>query len=194
MKLEVRFDNLDEVRKFYDPAIVERAAYSTVKQLHSKATTAVSKAVRDEYAVNVKTVKGALKPIIRYQNGVPVGYLIYTGKRISLRHFATKSSRVRVKTRRGYRYGAKVKVKKRERAALVPGAFWGRAQGSGELQIFKRMGLSRLKIKKLTAPAIAQMVRNESALDAINELVQREADEKLANNLDHFLKRQIGIR
>ena len=195
MKLEVRFDNLEQIKQVYDPIIVEKATFSTIKQLHSKSATLVSKAVRDKYAVNVKAVKSVLKPrLTTGSDGIPTGYLVYLSKRISLRHFATRASRPKIKTKRGDRYGARVKVRKDRRAAIVPGAFWGTAKDSGEQQIFQRIGLSRLKIKKLTAPAIAQMVRGEAPINAIDDLMNREANKKLAHNLDHFIQKKIGTR
>ena len=194
MKLEVRFDNIDEVKRFYDPSAVEKAVYSTIKQLNSKAATTISKAVRERYPVTAAGIKSALKPRVSTHGGVPVGYLVYLSKRISLRHFATSSPRPRVKTRAGIRYGARVKQYKKTRAAIVPGAFWGKSKDSNVQQIFQRIGTGRLKIRKLTAPAISQMVGGEAPIKALNELIQTESNTMLSHNLDHFLQRRAGLR
>jgi len=193
VKLSFKFENLEQLRQVYDPAVVEKAAYQTVKQLQAKAATEISKTVRQRYNVSAAAIKSVMKPRLRVSAGVPTGFLIYLSKRISLRHYAT-GARPKIKTRRGIRYGARVKEYKNERAQIVPGAFFGTAKNSGSGQIFQRLGPSRLKIKKLTGPAIAQMVGGEAPIKALNDLVQREGDEKFAHNLDHFLKKQTGIR
>jgi hypothetical protein len=207
VKLSVSFDNLEDVRRAYDPAVVQKAAESTIRQLHSKAATAVNKQVRQVYNIKAGTISKSLTKRVVTREGIPAGYLIYLGGRLSLRHFSTvsgtgepsSSARPKVKTRRGVRRGARVRVKKTSKSSILKKAFWGRARagssdGEGGWQIFQRIGLSRLKVKKLTGPSIAHMVRGPEALRAINDLVQREADEKLANNLDHFMRTRAGIR
>jgi hypothetical protein len=193
VKLSFKFENLEQLRQVYDPAVVEKAAHATVKQLQSKAATEISKTVRQRYNVSAAAIKSVMTPRVKVSGGVPTGFLIYLSKRISLRHYAT-GSRPKIKTRRGIRYGARVKEYRSKRAEIVPGAFFGTAKTSGSGQIFQRLGPSRLKIKKLTGPAIAQMVGGEAPIKALNDLVQREGDEKFAHNLDHFLKKQTGIR
>lgn len=202
MKLDVRFDNLEEVKQFYDPLLVEKAAHETVKQLHSKAATLVSKEARENYAIKARDIRLALKKRVTTQGGIPVGYLVYTGARVSLRRFSSyggagepaQRARPKVKTRAGGRRGARVRVVKKRPSRIVKGAFWGRGAGGGEWQIFKRIGLSRLKIKKLTGPSIAHMVRNDESIQAINDLVGREGNGMLIHNLDHFVQRKTGLR
>ena len=194
MKLEFKFENIEGLKRVYDPAVVEKAALATVKQLQAKAATATSKAIRDRYAVSASAVKSALKPRLRVDpSGVPTGYLIYLSKRISLRYFATKAV-PKVKTKRGIRYGARVKDRKDRPTRIVPGGFFGTAKTSGSGQIFQRIGTSRLPIRKLTGPSISQMMSGRAAIDALNDLVRKEGDEKFANNLDHFMQKQIGLR
>lgn len=206
--LKVTFEDMEQLKQVYDPIIVEKAASATIKQLHSKSATLVSRAVRDKYSIKARDIKTALKQRVAFKSGVPVGYLIYTSRRISLRHFSpggrpTSRTRPRVKTARGVRRGAKIKVMKTRPARLIKGAFWGRGAigsgdgitlGDGEWQVFQRMGLSRLKIRKLTGPSISHMVRGDAPLKAINDLVQKEGGEKFANNIDHFIQKKIGTR
>lgn len=207
MKLEVSFDNLDLVKQAYDPLVVEKAALSTIRQLHSKAATQVSKKARDVYNIKAGDLSRALKKRVTTQEGIPSGYLIYTGARLSLRYFSVASgggepsatARPKVRSRAGQRRGARVRIKKTSKSSILKKAFWGKARagiedGGGQWQIFQRVGLSRLKIKKLTGPSIAHVVRGDAALKAINDLVQSEADAKLANNLDHFMQKRTGLR
>ena len=207
MRLEVRFDNLEEVKRAYDPLVVEKAARETIKQLHGLAATQVSKKVREVYNVKARDISKALKKKVVSEGGIPSGYLIYLGRRLSLRYFSTstgagapsRNARPKVKSRAGDRRGARVRIRKTSRASVLKRAFWGRgraglADGGGEWQIFQRIGLSRHPIKKLTGPSIAHMVRSNEAVEAINELVRDQADKKLAHNLDHFMQKHIGIR
>lgn len=204
MKLEFKFSNMEQLKQVYDPVVVEKAARETVKQLQAKASTQISTAVRARYSVAAKDIKSALKP--RYsidQEGVPTGYLIYTSQRISLRHFASKG-RPKVKSSRGTRYGARVKVVKSRGSHVVKGGFIGTGKKSGVEQVFKRMnpwtpypraqGLGPNKLKKLTGPSVSHMVRGNAPIKALNDLVQKEGDVKFANNLEHFMQKQIGLR
>lgn len=203
--LSVRFDNLEEVKKAYDPIVVEKAAYSAVKKLHSKAATRVSKGIRQDYAVKAGQIAAALKKRVRKENGIPSGFLIYTGRRLSLRHFAVggptprKSNRPRIRTARGLRYGAKVRVMKKRPARVVPRAFWGSARagaqdGAGEAQIFQRVSAGRYPLRKMTGPSIAHMARGRAGIDEVNKMMAQDANRTLSHELDHFLQRQIGLR
>lgn len=205
--LSVRFEGLEEAKQVYDPILVERAAGSTIKQLHNKAATLVSREVRKKYSIKVRDITATLKKRIVYRDGVPSGFLVYTSKRTSLSRFTSykgvgvpaQHARPKVRSRRGLRRGARVRVVRSRPAKVVDGAFWGKgraglADGAGEWQIFRRIGLGRLPVKKLTGPAIAQMVRGDDVLEAINDLMDGEADALLSKNLDHFILRKAGIR
>ena len=192
--VDFRFDNLDELKRAYDPALVDKAAASTIKQLQAKASTIISKAVRDRYNVSASAMRSALKQSkVVFQGGVPVGYNIYLSKRISLSYFAT-NARPKVKTARGIRYGARTKLYKNKRPEMVKGGFFGTARTSGSGQIFQRIGDKRLPIKKLTGPAISQMVGGGLPLQALDNLIKEEGDAKFAQNLEHFMQKQMGLR
>jgi len=203
--IDVRFDNLDEIRRTYDPKVVEKATFSAVKKLHAKAATRVSKSVRGRYNIKAGQLKSALKKRVRTQQGVPSGFLIYTDGRISLRQFAVggampkKSNQPIRKGSRGSRKGVRVRVVKSRGSYVVKGGFWGKGRvgkedGIGQYQIFQRIGAARLPIRKLTGPSVAHMVRGKAGIDEINSMMAQDADKTLANELDHFLQRQIGIR
>lgn len=209
MKLEVSFDNLDAVRQAYDPIVVEKATRSAIKKLTDQTATRVSSTVRQVYNVKARDVSKALKKRVSTQGGIPAGYAIYTGRRLSLRYFSTagttgmpragSNARPRVKTPRGTRYGARARIKKTSVSKVIKGAFWGhgrvgREDGAGEAQIFQRIGLGRLKIRKLTGPSIAHMMRGEDAQRAVNDEMSKKANQVLSHELDHFMQRQAGIR
>lgn len=201
--ISVRFDNLDQLRDVYDPAVVDKAAKHTIKQLQSKSATKISEAIRGKYKIKAREIKSALNPVSRTQDGIHSGFLIYTSKRISLRHFAggapNRTNRPRVKTKRGARRGARATPLKGARGKIIDKAFWGhgsagRSIGEGSMQIFQRIGSGRLKIRKLTGPSISHMVRGEAPMKAINDHIQNNATRLLEHNLDHFIKRRAGIR
>lgn len=210
MNLSVSFENLEEVKKAFDPEVVEKATYSTINQLTSKAATQVRKGVLKEYNVRAAAVNAALKKRVRRRqgaDGVPTGFLIYLSGRISLRNFSYVAAdgfpkdraRPKVRTPRGVRRGARVRVMKSRPPRVVKGAFWGRgrvgkADAAGQYQIFQRIGLSRLKVRKLSGPGVAQMVRGEAPIEELNTLMREEANVKFAQNLDHFMLKQAGLR
>jgi hypothetical protein len=214
--IKFSFENLDEVKNTYDPKIVRASLFSTIRKLSNQSATQVSKAITSRYNIKARDVKQAMaRPRIREQNDVPVGFLIYTGKRISLRKFAKnngkappeRSARPRVKSSRGNRYGARVRVMKSRGTHIVPEAFWGKGRagkedGAGTWQIFQRMGVPRgdprykgdEKLRKLTGPSIAHMARGDEAIAAANKLVRDKADTILAHELEHRILRKAGLR
>lgn len=204
--IKAEFQDLERVKQVYDPIVVEKAAYSTVNKTQGKAATRMSRAVRREYAIKAREINRALHKRIRRRGGIPEGLLIYTGTRLSLRHFSSYKggvpkppARPKRRSPKGTRYGARVRVLKTRKSHIVPRGFWGRGRrgrtdGAGEWQIFQRVGVSRLPIRKLSGPSIAHMIRNESAQNDINRLLQEELNDRFSHELDHFLQRQIGLR
>lgn len=205
--IRVTFQNLDQLIDVYDPAIVKKAAESATKRLGDRVATQVSRVVRKRYAISAGEVKAALSRRTRRSAVGHDSLLIYTSGRLSLSRFATgrgkptRSNRPKVKTRRGVRYGAKVRVVKGRPAKLVPGAFWGRARagtgpegvGQGAWQIWKREGLSRDSIRRLTGPGVSQMVRADDAVQSVNQIVDGLGDKILAERLDFYLGRRAGV-
>ena len=207
--IKIRFDNLDEMRAAYDPQAVDRAAASAIRRLHSKAATKVSKAIRDTYAIKAGEVSKALKKRVLFRSGRPEGFLIYTGKRLSLRQFTGYSGageppqrvRPKVSTRAGVRRGVRARVAKNRPSIIIPAAFWGRGRagredGAGAWQIFQRIDQSDpdSRIRKLTGPSIAHMARGNAPLDEINQMMRDEGNDVLANELDNQLRRRAGLR
>ena len=146
--IDVRFENLEQVKRTFDPVVVEKAAFSAVKKLHNKAATRVSKSVRGKYNIKASRLKLALKKRVRTQQGTPTGFLIYTGGRISMRHFAVGGSMPRAgnqptrRSARGKRKGVRVRVVKSRGNHVIPRGFWGKGRigkedGIGQYQVFQ---------------------------------------------------------
>lgn len=206
--IRVSFSNLAEIKSVYDPAIVKKATESATRKLRDRASREVSKAVRKRYAVRAGEISSALDRRTRYRNGASEGLLIYTSSRLSLSRFATgkgkptRSNRPKVRTRRGVRYGAKVRLIKGRPAKLINGpVFWGRARagqgdeglGQGAWQIWKREGLGRDNIRRLTGPSISHMTRGYAVQNAVEAFITKDADRILAERLNFYTGRKAGV-
>lgn len=201
--ISISFSNMEEIRRVYDPSIVDRATRDATRRLRDKVATQVSKAVRDVYSIKAGDISRSLRKRARTRVGHE-GLLVYTSKRLSLSYFATNNgqpnagNRPKVKTPRGVRRGAKVKVVKSKGRTIIDGAFWGRGRagiidGAGAWQIFVRKGSKRNPIKKLTGPSVSQLVGSRTALEAVNQVVGRDADKILAQRIDFYTGRKAGV-
>jgi len=189
--LTIQFNNLEEVRQAYNPDVVRNATKSAMDRLSKASATAASKAIRDVYPLKAGDIRRAFKTKTVMQGDDVSALMIYTSPRIPLSEFAggkpNRRNRPKVSTARGTRYGAKVRVVKSRPAKLIPGAFWARSK------IFRRVGSGRLPVKQMTGPGVAQMVRSQSALDAINATVSSKADAILAERLNFYSGRRSGV-
>ena len=99
-----------------------------------------------------------------------------------------------MRTTAGRRLGATAKVKKTARRYVAPGGFI--AEGNnGNVHIFQRMSKrqkARMPIRKMTGPAIPQMVSQQEVLDEATKFVEQEYPKDLTNRLDYFLTKQMG--
>ena len=207
--MKVTFKNIEQVKKAYNPAIVNKATRSAIRKLTTSVAKAISKEITKTYFVRAGDIKSVLNIRFRHTpQGHSVGFLAYASRRLSLRYFtpergasgkATPKQRARpkVKSTRGIRLGARSRVRKTRPARIVPRGFWGRVgKGkNGAWQIFQRItSANDSKVRKLTGPSISQMARNTGALAAADKLLQDKADKVLSHELDHFIKRHAGLR
>lgn len=203
--ISVSFSNLDELKRVYDPRIVERAASDAVWRLRTPVKNTTAKEVAQVYNIKQGEVSSALK-VARRNRGSPEVLLIYRSKRPSLPRFAskrepTRGNRPRVKTQRGVRYGAKAKVVKSRGQRLIRGAFWARGRagqsedgrGQGAWLIWVRQSGARNSLKKLTGPSVSQMVGTRSARAAADRAIRDNADRILFQRLDFYTGRRAGV-
>lgn len=199
--ISVSFDNLDEIRDVYDPLIIDKAVRSTTRKLVNFAATEVKRSVRDKYRIKAARINKSLqKRVVSRQTGDTRGFLIYTSKRLSLANFASRtgqglpgrSARPKVKTARGVRYGARVRVLKNRPSKVVKGAFWAPGTG-GVWQIWKRETEARRPIRMLTGPSVSHMMRSAEAIQAVERTVQQRATPLLTRELDVFAQKRAGI-
>lgn len=143
--------------------------------------TVVRRAVSRRYTVTQNRVSKAFRVGQRRSNNFVVSaLLLYQGRRLNLKAFST--GRRTVRTRRGKRVQATVKVLRSGRKSPVDGTYGGfhaTGRNNNEL-ILERTGVVRSapryagdeKLRSLTGPAIAQMVRSAQVLDQVNQLME----------------------
>jgi len=178
--------DLDDLKRLLNPTFLRKAELSALKATRGKVATVVSKRVRERYNVTAATVSSKLKVGLRNDN--TEAWLSWIGRRIGLINFGAQFKRV--KTLRGRRIGATVKVRKDTKRFLVKGGFI--AEGSqGNVHIFERMGSTRLKIRSRTGPSVPQMVSSQKVVSAAEHLVETEYPTILKSKLDFFLEKQF---
>jgi hypothetical protein len=183
-------DDIKEMERMLDPEFLVKAKKSALKATQRKTATRISKLVRQEFNVTARAVADRLK--LSLGRNDTEAYLRYVGTRIGLINFSGKFKKVR--TTAGRRLGATAKVKKTARRYVAPGGFI--AEGNnGNVHIFQRMSKrqrARMPIRKMTGPAIPQMVSQQEVLDEATKFVEQEYPKDLTNRLDYFLTKQMG--
>ena len=196
--IEVPF--IEEARKLFDPDIVNKAQRLAISSIKGKLKTRISKLARGKYNITAGKIAEALKMNIQDSNGLRSAELNYTGKRFSLINFSPRFRKVSTTGRRGHlkgrkirRYGASAKVTKTSRPYLVPGGFI--ASGTnGNVQIFQRIERlgSKSRLRKLTGPAVAQMVSDEAVLSGVDDFLDKEFPKDFENKLNYLLEKAAG--
>ena len=182
-------DDLQEMKRQLAPEMLQKANKSALKATQRKTATFISKVVRKEFNVTARAIADRLK--LSLGRGDTEAYLNYVGTRIGLINFSGQFRKVR--TNAGVRLGATAKVKRTSRRYVTPGGFI--AQGNnGNVHIFQRMSRrqkERMPIRKMTGPAIPQMVAQQEVLDEAAKFVEREFPKDLSNRIDYFLRKQF---
>lgn len=168
---------LDELRRKFDPKLIDKAMDRALQVAAMKMRTRISKEARQIYNVKAGDIARTVR-LQRLRN--PVGrVLVYTGYKIGLDHFGARTKVV--KTARGRRVGATVQVRKDGGRKLLKGGFIADIHGA---KVFTRAGASRLPIEKKFGPSIPEMVGNKF----IDAIVSPLAGEDAATEFDRFLK------
>jgi hypothetical protein len=154
--IQYQIEKLPELRRKFDPKIIEQSLQRALQLAATKTRTRISREVRLTY--NVKAGSISKKVTIKRLPGARL--LAYVSPALGLDKFGARGKNV--KTAHGKRRGVTVQVKKTGGRKLVKGGFTG---GKGKV-IFQRTGDSRLPIERLFGPAIAQMVSNPTVIEA----------------------------
>lgn len=202
---DYKLQDFAQLKARHDPKLVDRAMKTAVARTTNKARTALSKAVRADYArIQAARIRKELRIVVRNNDEIMARVLLYTGKRIGAIHWKYSSAKTkkgtkiagakRVSTERGRRYQARYRFGTKKPVIARKGAFVGTGRTSGSQQMFQRVGSDRLKIRKLTGPAIAQMVTGENELKTLDDLVEREMPKEFNSAMDHFVQQAAGLR
>ena len=195
--LELKIENLTQLKAAHDPALVNKALKTAVNKSTAKAKTLVSRSVRENYTVKASDV-GSSVTFTRARNGESEAVLRYVGSRIGLHKFTSRVRTVSVRSKNG-RYGYKRKqtrVKVHKKDALTPAVGPnGNAGFTGpDGRVYARVGIRRDKIVALMGPSIPQMVDKAKVIDPLNNMLSTELNEQFAHNLDFFMLQQMGLK
>lgn len=212
--IEITTTNIDQLRKQFDPSVVDRALRLANSKTAQKARTQISKLVRQTY--NIKAADIGKTVSIKRKSGKDTDIMLfYIGQRISLKYFdARQVSNVggagvttyrakngfasRRAKRKSKSTGVTVRIRKDKgrESVFALDRFGGRnerikafmAAGKGSnLQVFARDGDKRLPISKLTGPAVAQMVRSNDVLKQTMAFIQGEHVTQFQTHLEKLM-------
>lgn len=198
MSYRVDFPFIEEAKKLFDPAIVNKAQRLAITGIKGKAKTLISRTVRRRFNVANARIAKSLKMKNIDRGGLRSASLEYTGQRIGLINFAAKFKRVtttgskgRLAGKRLRRMGATAKVFKNQRRSLIPGAFIVRGT-SGNIQVLQRIDKNnpKSKLRKLTGPAVPQMVSQPDVTRSVNDLLNKEFPQIFESKINFILERQ----
>lgn len=189
--IDIRVDNLDQVIKQIKPHIVEQASVRTINELTRKARVLQSKEIRKDYAgIKAGEIKKRTKVVRAHRRQqVATGVIRQTGRRIPVSRFRPR------KLKRGYsvvvRKGERFKVKKAFEAVVNQRHADADGGGTHTGIFIRKRGVKRLPIKELMGPSIPQMA--EGQIDEIYKMVEKEAPQIMARNLDFYFKKSAGL-
>lgn len=216
--IEIKTTNIDQLKRNFDPKIVDRALHLSNRKTAQKARTQISKLVRDTY--NIKAADIGKTVSIKRKSGKDTDIMLfYVGQRISLKYFDARQVRniggasvttyrakngfaSRRSTRKSKSTGVTVRIRKDKgrESVFALERFGGRnerikafmAAGKGSnLQVFARDGVKRLPISKLTGPAVAQMVRSEDVLKKTMAFIEQEHVGQFQAHLEKLMNQVI---
>lgn len=193
-EIRYRFEDLDKLQRRFDPNVVRKAVRSSIRKTVAKLKTFVRKRVRQRYNVPARVVARHTKLQHFFQSrDKPFSILAYVGSKIGLINFGARPRIMR--TARGKRRGVTVQVLKDEPRKLVTSVPAFIATGANQNRhVFARTSEARYPIVALTGPAVAQMVSHDEIIDQADKFTGQELPKQFANEMEHFLLRQVGLR
>lgn len=184
--LKLQIEGFEELKKTYNPNLLEKTMAVSMQKTMFKTRTFVSKSVRERYVVKAGDIKATVK-FTRPSRKPIIMQLAWRSKRTQLKDFKALPRTVR--TARGKRKGVTVRVRKDRGRKLIRGAFFG----PGGRAAYMRKGSRRHPIEKRTGIGIAQMVRTRYMEDKRDKFFAVEMQKQFKTNFDYFLKKQAGL-
>jgi hypothetical protein len=180
VRLDVR-SNIERVTAEFSAQAsnaVPIATYRAINRSVDKTATETSREVRKIYNLRDRAVKQAMSK--RYASRYRLfGTVTLEGARIPLVEFAAR-------WRQGQPVGATVQVKVAGGRKPIRGAFIAAAKG-GAVQVFRRVGRSRLPIRSLRSISIPQAVSNQAVQAALQTVAIDTFDKNFRQQLVFLL-------
>lgn len=158
------------------PKGAERALANAINRGISKAETVSVREIRSTYTVDSPTAHGSIQQK-KASVGNIVGSIIYAGSPIPLIKYDVSPT-----GKTGHRQRVAARVLKSSGRTSLKYAF-NRSFNSGALRTAERIGRSRLPIKVLYGPSLAQMAENEQVLPKAEEEAQKVVDERIEHEI-----------
>lgn len=197
MATRLKFPFMAEARKLFDPELVNKAQRQSITKIKNKAKTRISRVTRSIYNVSAAKLNAALKMTTIERGQLRAVELEFFGRKIGLINFGAKFKRVRTVGKSGrfagktiHRAGATAKTHKNERRKLRKGGFIAPG-ANANIQVFERIDSDdpKSKIRKVTGPAIPQMVGQPEVVQAFEDLVDAEYPNIFESQINFLLSR-----
>ena len=183
VSFDIELKGMDKVLAALSPKTYEKALRHTMTETRRSAVTALSKAIRHEYAIKAKDAKAGMRV---WSDGASV-FLRLSGKPLSFKRFDTSQTKK----------GVTVKIRKDRKRKLVRGAFIQQSLGG---HVFARQmkyrrdaskeekKLMRRRLKKFYTLSLAQMANENTVRRTIREVTSK-FDERFRRNFDYYLSK-----
>ena len=201
--IKIEIEGLKELQKELQPKKFIMVANYVINEIAKKARTLTLKIIRQKYNISAQRLRKNIS-IKRSRYSTLEAQIEYKGRTPGLQHY--RARQVIVKSNLAYQLystkrggvaakklkrpknikGVSVEVIKGKRK-LIKSAFWYFPKRGG-YGIFKRIGKSRLPIRRLYGPSPAGMARSTGAEKSIEEIIAREGKTILARALNRYLR------
>ncbi len=161
MKVDVKFEGLDKVRRRLDATIVKKAAAKTLNDMSKASKTEISKTIRGLYTLPAKRIKKDI--IIKTKASVYKLLAI-----ISFKRFPTPGMQ-HYKARRIKSGGVSVVIKKGQRKKV---GSWFMPVSSKLTGVYRRIGSGRGNIERKFGPSVGGMFASLGGARRIQKLLK----------------------
>ena len=180
--LTFSFENFEEVKRSFDPKVLQKALNTTITRTATRAQTEVSRAIREVYNVKASTIAEVVTRNVRRTSESTVAVLQYRGGALPVDRFASSVRTIR--TPRGKRVAVSARVRKDRGRQVVRGAFPLRGR---EGPTMERTGDDRLPIERVFRLSVPQMLNEQAGIvPRVQDFIERTANIELNRNLRFF--------
>lgn len=169
-----------------------RATRTTLNRTATSVRSQISRRVRDTINLKASDIKDAVS--IERARGSRVDRMKATVTikdiPIPLEKYGARPRRI--KTSRGIRTAASVKVKKSGSRRVIPGAFFAPLKFGSGLGLFGRRNKTDRRTKKLYGPSIRQLFKSKRFYKPILDFAAQQYRKEFEARYQEFLKQELG--